>query len=80
MIFKCKKCGEENKISGINGSCKKCNNNDMKKFEIISIEGQLTGMSGASFLLEVRQNLNLALSKKRILMIDPESKFGEKVK
>ncbi|PEM69337.1 hypothetical protein CN619_21625 [Bacillus pseudomycoides] len=73
MIFKCKKCGKENDISEIYGSCKSCDNKDAESFEPIISKEKLFSINGVRYLAEARTILISALKKERILVIDPKS-------
>ncbi|PGK15233.1 hypothetical protein CN895_07750 [Bacillus cereus] len=73
MIFECRNCRAENEISEINGSCKKCDNNDVEKFKLVTDDKFLTGMGATYFFYEAMESLNRALKNKKVFVIDPKS-------
>ncbi|PEB42232.1 hypothetical protein [Bacillus pseudomycoides] len=73
MIFKCKKCGKENDVSEIYGSCKSCDNKDAESFEPIISKEKLFSINGVRYLAEARTILISALKKEKVFIIDPKS-------
>jgi hypothetical protein len=69
MIFECRNCRVENDISEINGSCKKCDNNDVEKFKLVTDDKFLTGMSATYFFYEAMESLNRALKNRKVDLI-----------
>jgi hypothetical protein len=79
FVFQCKNCGKENDITGINGSCEKCDNNKLENFKIIITKGKLRGMGGAQALHAAKRALRSALNTERILLIDPKSDYSKMI-
>lgn len=77
ILFKCKKCGEKNNISNINGTCGNCDNSRLENFGITITRGKLRGMSGMHTLSTAKEILKSALDKEKILLIDPQKHLFE---
>lgn len=80
MIFVCRNCEVKNEISEINGSCKKCDNNDVEKFKLVIDEKFLTGMGATYFFYEAMESLSRALKNKKVFIVDPKSDKSQMLK
>ncbi|MDI6680026.1 hypothetical protein QMA02_30160 [Bacillus wiedmannii] len=78
ILFQCEKCGKENNISDINGTCGNCDNNRFGNFKIIMPTGTLKGMSGMHVLSTAGEMLKSALNKEKIWVIDPKKPFNKR--